>query len=98
MGVLMATSNENVAKNLEVIKKAIDQHDERCPGQIVAILMHPIEVDRLDFDTLYGIEIRADENQQTGTFWLLCDLEGQGDEDEEIEDAVSTQEVTPVTA
>lgn len=77
---VMATSNENVAKNLEVIKKAIDQHNERCPGQIVRILMHPVEVERLDFDKLYGIPIEADENQQTGTFFLVCDLEGQDDD------------------
>lgn len=86
----MATSNENVAKNLEAIRNAITQHDERCPGSIIRILMHPIEVERLDFDRLFGVPVEPDENQQTGTFFLVCDLEGQGDE--EPEDVV---EVTP---
>lgn len=88
----MATTPENVAKNLEAIKKAIDQHNERCPGQIVAIVMHPIEVERLDFDKLYGIPIEADEGQQTGTFRLICDLEQQGDEEPELGDTADKRE------
>lgn len=71
----MATSNENVAKNLEAIRNAIVQHNGNCPGQIVAILMHPVEVERLDFDEFNGIPIEEDENVQTGTFKLICDLE-----------------------
>lgn len=88
----MATSNQNVAKNLEAIRKAIDQHDERCPGQIIRILMHPIEVERLDFDKLYGIPVEADENQQTGTFFLVCDREGVDDPDAELEETADSGE------
>jgi hypothetical protein len=92
----MPTSNENVAKNLKVIKEAIDQHNSRCPGEIIAILMHPIEVERLDFDKLYGIEIRPDENQQTGTFYLLCELEAAPTEDAEDADELEPSETVTV--
>lgn len=88
----MPTSNENVAKNLEAIKHAIDDHDERCPGNPVAIRMHPIEVERLDFETVFGLRIEEDPKQQTGTFRVVCDLEEESGEGR-VEDAVSEQEL-----
>lgn len=88
----MATSNENVAKNLKVIREAINQHNDRCPGKLVAILMHPIEVERLDFDKFMDIPIEADENQQTGTFFLVCELETPKPESDEATDTANAGE------
>lgn len=93
----MATSNENVAKNLEVIRNAIVQHNGNCPGEIVAILMHPIEVERLDFEEFMGIPIEADEEIQTGAFKLICDLENPELPSGELEDAISDPEKVSVS-
>jgi hypothetical protein len=73
----MPTSNENVAKNLEVIQKAIVQHNGNCPGQIIEIQMNPHEVERLDFEELYGIPIVGNGKIETGAFHLVCDREQQ---------------------
>lgn len=73
----MPTSNENVAKNLEAIRNAVVQHNGNCPGTLVAIEMHPVEVERLDFDEFMGIEIKENPEVGTGSFNLVCDLDQQ---------------------
>lgn len=73
----MPTSNENVAKNLKAIQKAIVKHNGNCPGQIIEIQMNPHEVERLDFEDLYGIPIVENGKIETGAFHLVCDLDEQ---------------------
>lgn len=71
-------------KNLEAISRAIDQHDNSCPGELVEILMNPFEVDRLGWDNIRGIPIVSDDTIGTGRFRLVCEKEK--DFDKEIED------------
>jgi hypothetical protein len=63
----------STAKNLEAISKAIDQHNEGCPGKLVEIRMNPFEVERLDWDEFQGIPIVADDKIGTGRFQLVCE-------------------------
>lgn len=61
------------AENLKVIAEAIDQHKENCPGKLLAVLMNPFEVARLDWDEIKGVPIKPDEKIGTGRFRLACD-------------------------
>jgi hypothetical protein len=63
------------AKNLEAIQAAIVQHNGNCGSPILAILMNPFEVERLDWEDFRGIPIKADDSIGTGRFRLVC--EGQ---------------------
>ena len=47
------------AKNLEAIVKAIEQHDRNCEYPALAVAMNPFEVERLGWDTIKGLPIRA---------------------------------------
>jgi hypothetical protein len=60
------------AKNLEVISKAIDQHNEGCDYPAVAVVMNPFEVERLGWDTIRGLPIRSDPELGTGAFRIVC--------------------------
>ena len=60
------------AKNLEVISKAIDQHNSNCEYPAVAVMMNPFEVDRLGWETIRGLPIRADAAIGTGAFRIVC--------------------------
>lgn len=78
-------------KNLEAIVKAINLHNAECRrGRAIAVLIHPLEIDRMGHDpgdTVYGCELRADEGQGSGTFRLLCEADDTGvDEVEQIID------------
>lgn len=87
----MATSNENVAKNLRAIDEALKSHDDsKCPGEIVEIRMHPIEVERLDFEDYRGIPIVGYPHVPTGRFRLKCSIEGDPTEPKEATEAVGT--------
>ena len=43
------------AKNLEVISKAIDEHNAACEWPAVAVEMNPFEVERLGWDEIRGL-------------------------------------------
>jgi hypothetical protein len=77
------------AKNLEVISKAIDQHNTTCEWPAVAVLMNPFEVERLGWDTIRGLPVRPEPGMGTGSFRILCSKEEGGVEEEETVDAVS---------
>ena len=78
------------AKNLEAISKAIDQHNASCEYPAVAIEMNPFEVDRLGWDTIRGLPIRANPELGTGSFRVVCARE-EGEPGEVVE-AVAAQE------
>ena len=83
------------AKNLEVISKAIDQHNRNCEFPAVAIEMNPFEVERLGWDTIRGLPIRENAELGTGEFDVVCarDDDQRGLEEEEVVEAVSEQTV-----
>jgi hypothetical protein len=88
------------AKNLEVISKAIDEHDSSCEWPAVAVEMNPFEVERLGWDEIRGLPIRPNPDLGTGSFRIVCAREeGQLGEEETVE-AVSDQtvpaELTPL--
>jgi hypothetical protein len=71
------------AKNLEVISKAIDQHNANCPWPAAEVRMSPFEVERLGWDEIRGLPIVADPNLGTGRFRIVCSREGEGIEETE---------------
>jgi hypothetical protein len=81
------------AKNLEVISKAIDEHNNSCEWPAVAVEMNPFEVERLGWDQIRGLPIRPNPDLGTGSFRIVCAREeGLLDEEETVE-AVSEQTV-----
>jgi hypothetical protein len=84
------------AKNLEAISKAIDQHDSACEWPAVAVEMNPFEIERLGWDSIRGLPLRANPSMGTGSFRIVCARE-QGEPEEEIVEAVAEQpELTPL--
>ena len=81
------------AKNLEVISKAIDQHNSSCDWPAVAIEMNPFEVERLGWDSIRGLPIRPNPDLGTGSFRVVCAREEGLPAEEETIEAVSDQTV-----
>jgi hypothetical protein len=79
------------AKNLEAISKAIDQHNRDCPFPAVAVEMNPFEVERLGWDSIRGLPVRANPELGTGAFRIVCARE-EGEPGEVVE-AVAEQEL-----
>jgi hypothetical protein len=73
------------AKNLEVISKAIDQHNSTCPWPASEVRMSPFEVERLGWEEIRGLPIVADPNLGTGRFRIVCSRDGEGEGIEETE-------------
>ena len=84
------------AKNLEAISKAIDQHERACEYPTLAIRMNPFEVERLGWEEIRGVPIRADDKVGTGRFEILCAGDGDEPELEESVEAVATDAVPVV--
>ena len=83
------------AQNLEVISRAIDQHNATCPFPAVAVLMNPFEVERLGWDEIRGLPIRPEPRIGTGSFEILCGGEELEEEEQEAVEAIS-REVVPL--
>jgi hypothetical protein len=81
------------AKNLEVISKAIDEHNSSCDWPAVAIEMNPFEVERLGWDTIRGLPIRPNPDLGTGSFRVVCAREEGLPGEEETVEAVADQTV-----
>ena len=79
------------AKNLEAISKAIDAHNQGCEWPAVAVELNPFEVERLGWDTIRGLPIRANAEIGTGRFRVVCARE-EG-EPTEVTEAVAEQTV-----
>ncbi|HEU0023401.1 MAG TPA: hypothetical protein VFQ12_02140 [Thermoleophilaceae bacterium] len=90
-------SRDAEVKNLEAISKAIDQHNAECEWPAVAIEMNPFEVERLGWDSIRGLPVRANPELGTGAFRVVCARE-EGDPSE-LTEAVAEQTVpaAPVT-
>jgi hypothetical protein len=88
------------AKNLEVISKAIDHHNESCEWPAVAVEMNPFEVERLGWDQIRGLPIRGNPELGTGSFRVVCAREEGLPAEEETVEAVADQtvpvELTPI--
>jgi hypothetical protein len=79
------------SKNLEAISKAIDAHNQGCEWPAVAVEMNPFEVERLGWDTIRGLPIRANAELGSGRFRVVCARE-EGEPGEVVE-AVAEQAV-----
>jgi hypothetical protein len=77
------------AKNLEVISRAIDQHNANCPFPASEVRMNPFEIERLGWEEIRGLPIVGDDSLGTGRFRIVCSREGGDEELEEVE-AVGT--------
>ena len=84
------------AKNLEAISKAIDEHNSACEWPAVAIEMNQFEIERLGWDSIRGLPLRANPSMGSGSFRIVCARE-QGEPEEEIVEAVAEQpDLTPL--
>lgn len=74
-----------VAKNLEAISRAIDQHNSNCPFPAAEVRMNPFEVERLGWDEVRGLPVVPDPEIGTGRFRIVCsrDVDGEGLEEAE---------------
>ena len=81
------------AKNLEVISKAIDDHNSSCDWPAVAVEMNPFEVERLGWDSIRGLPIRPNPDLGTGSFRVVCAREEGLPGEEETVEAVADQTV-----
>jgi hypothetical protein len=81
------------AKNLEVISKAIDHHNESCEWPAVAVELNPFEVERLGWDSIRGLPIRPNPSLGTGSFRIVCAREEGLPAEEETVEAVAEQAV-----
>jgi hypothetical protein len=84
------------AKNLEAISKAIDNHNSTCEWPAVAVELNPFELERLGWDTIRGLPIRANGELGTGRFRIVCAREEGEPAEEEVVEAVAEQEAVPV--
>ena len=84
------------AKNLEAISKAIDQHERACEYPTLAVLMNPYEVERLGWEEIRGVPVRADEQLRPGRFEILCAGDGEEPGLEESVEAVAEDQVPVV--
>mgnify|MGYP000728178463 CR=1 FL=1 len=91
--------SDSEVKNLEVISKAIDQHNAECEYPASEVRMNPFEVERLGWDEIRGLPIVGDPALATGRFRIICDLDDEGlgieEEIEEVDAVGETVEVTP---
>ncbi len=79
----MPSSADAAAKNMEAIRNGLVQHNGNWPDHtVLAILMNPHEVERLDLDEFMGIPIEGDASLGTGMFRLKCDAEHEKPEAE----------------
>jgi hypothetical protein len=81
------------AQNLEVISKAIDEHNNSCEWPAVAVELNPFEVERLGWDEIRGLPIRSNPDLGTGSFRIVCAREEGLPGEEETVEAVSEQTV-----
>jgi hypothetical protein len=76
------------AKNLEAISKAIDAHNQSCEWPAVAVELAPFEVERLGWDVIRGLPVRANPELGTGRFRIVC----AGEEGEPAEEVAAVAE------
>ncbi len=60
-------------KNIEIIRAALDDHNENCPVPARAILLHPSEHEKLSVCELWGKPVLADKRVRLGFFRVDCD-------------------------
>jgi hypothetical protein len=85
----LASVTSPEGKNLEVISRAIDQHNANCPFPASEVRMNPFEIERLGWEEIRGLPIVGDDSLGTGRFRIVCSREGGDEELEEVE-AVGT--------
>lgn len=60
------------AANLRVICEAMDRHDRNCGAPLLEIRLNPFEEERLGWDDIRGVPVKADDEVDTGRFKLVC--------------------------
>lgn len=87
------------AKNMEVVVKAKQVHNETCPWKkpAIRICMHPFDINRMGWeegDIISELWLIADTSVTTGMLRIEC--EGDIDSSEpDITEAVSNKELIP---
>jgi hypothetical protein len=60
-------------KNVEKIRAGVDDHNSNCPVPARAILLHPVEHEKLGVEQLWGLAVNADERVRLGYFQVACE-------------------------
>jgi hypothetical protein len=79
------------AKNLKVICEAMDHHANTCGEPLIEIRLNPFEVERLDWQEIRGVPVKADDDIGTGRFKLICS--GQHDSGDSVDAVAEKREV-----
>jgi hypothetical protein len=92
------------AKNMQAVCKAKEAHNRSCPwgGNATEVHMAWFDIERIGWeegDVICGLVVVGDESVPTGRMRVTCDAEPSGNQEEEVEEvveAVSERELTPV--
>ena len=76
--------SEFLAKNLPVIRSALDQHNDECPVPARAILLNAADHEKLALaiPQLWGLAVRPDNRVRLGYFRIECEGSAWRVEDE----------------
>lgn len=86
---------------LEMICRALDDHDKRCGRTPAAVRMHPKMLEHLDWDEVRGVPLEPDPQIEPAKLRIVCAGEADGIEDmiEEFREPLEPrwEPVVPVT-
>jgi hypothetical protein len=98
-------STDASAKNMQAVCQAKEHHDKTCPwgGKGTEVHLAWFDIERMGWeegDVICGLTVVGDKSVATGMMRVTCDAEPDGggrvEEEEEVVEAVSERELTPV--
>jgi hypothetical protein len=81
------------AKNMKAIAEAKAKHNRGCPFPPHTIRMNPADIERMGWEegeTIAGLRLEADPDEQTDRFSLVCDGSDLPELDETV-DAIASE-------
>lgn len=64
--------NDFLARNIGIFRRALDDHNLKCPIPASAFLLSRLDFELLCTTTLWGLEIVPDERVTAGRVRILC--------------------------
>jgi hypothetical protein len=92
--------SEFLAKNLPVIRSALDEHNRECPVPAQAILLNPTDQEKLALAVpeLWGLPVCPDDRVRVGYFRIKCEGSAWHMEDELLAYIEAPVEQVPIPA